>query len=100
MFDGCPVIIELLLNAVIAGEVLEIEISVHLRRGQGSFSPIQRYQLFKKLTAHSFDQFREVNIDEFDLNITEHIEELEEIDSSVSPLIYASYYGIVCTMKV
>jgi hypothetical protein len=49
--------------------------------------------LFKRLTSQSMEQFRDICIDEFDLNITEHIEELEEIDTSVTPLIYAAYYG-------
>jgi hypothetical protein len=54
---------------------------------------MQRYNLIRRLTSQSVEQFRELNIDEFDLNITEHIEEVEDIDSSVSPLIYAAYFG-------
>jgi hypothetical protein len=66
-----------------------------MRRREGTTNIIQRYLLFKRLTSQSIEQFRDISINDFDLNITEHIEELEEIDSSVTPLIYASYYGMV-----
>jgi hypothetical protein len=49
--------------------------------------------LFKKLASQSAEQFRDMDIDEFDLNITEHVEDAEEIDSTVSPLIYAAFLG-------
>ena len=54
---------------------------------------MKRYVLFKKLTSQSNEQFRDIDIDEFDLNVTECIEDLEEIDSEVTPLIYAAFFG-------
>jgi len=48
----------------------------HLRRIESNPSPTQRYMLFKRLTMQSIEQFRDICINEFDLNITEHIEEL------------------------
>jgi len=55
---------------------------------------MKRYLLFKKLSSQSVEQFREMNIDEFDLNISEHVEEAEEIDTYITPLIYTAYFGI------
>ena len=49
--------------------------------------------LFKKLVSQSVEQFRDIDVDDFDLNITEHVEEIEEIDEAVTPLIYAAYFG-------
>ena len=60
---------------------------------------MQRFQLFKRLSAHSAEQFRDINIDDFDLNITEHVEETEEIDAAVTPLIYAAFFGTFATSQ-
>ena len=47
----------------------------------------------QKLLSHNPESFREINIDEYDLNITENFEELEGIDDVVTPLIYCAYHG-------
>jgi hypothetical protein len=46
----------------------------NLRRRKGNVSLIKRYLLFKRLTSQSIEQFRDININDFDLNIAEHIE--------------------------
>lgn len=33
---------------------------------------MQRYQLIQKLVSHNAETFREIDIDEYDLNITEN----------------------------
>ena len=44
---------------------------------KGTVAITQRYILFKKLQSQSAEQFRDIDIDEFDLNITENVEEAE-----------------------
>ena len=44
------------------------------------------------------EQFRDININDFDLNITEHVEDTEEIDVVVTPLIYAAFFGTLSDM--
>lgn len=37
---------------------------------------VQRYILFKKLSTQSIEQFRDLNINDYDLNMTETFEEI------------------------
>ena len=45
------------------------------------------------LLSHSAEKFREVNIDEYDMNITENFAEVEYVDDVVTPLIYCAHFG-------
>lgn len=53
----------------------------------------QRYRFVQKLISHNPESFREIDIDDYDLNLTENFPELEYIDDVVTPLIYCAYHG-------
>jgi hypothetical protein len=50
--------------------------------------------LIEKLESHNPEFFREIDINDYDLNITEKFKDLGYIDDLVTPLIYCAYFGI------
>ena len=65
----------------------------HWRLRKSTPPPMQRYRLVQKLISHNPESFREINIDDYDLNITESFDELDYIDDVVTPLIYCAHFG-------